>query len=81
MNKRKNSQPTEQMKVETGTHEANRTDKYERIKATFYLNPQDVIAIDQMLIEAFKKSGRKPERSHIVSEAIQYLFRQKSGQP
>jgi hypothetical protein len=45
--------------------------KRSRIKATFYLNPEDVLAIDSMQSEEFRKTGKKPERSEIVSRAIQ----------
>ena len=45
--------------------------KQERIKATFYLNPEDVLAIDEMQSDEFRRTGKKPERSHIVSQAIQ----------
>lgn len=47
--------------------------KPRRIKATFYLTPDDVLAIDGMQSEEFRQTGKKPERSHIVSRAIQAL--------
>ena len=47
--------------------------KQRRIKATFYLTPDDVLAIDGMQSEEFRQTGKKPERSHIVSRAIQAL--------
>ena len=49
--------------------------KQRRIKATFYLNPEDVLAIDEMQSNEFRRTGKKPERSEIVSQAIQ-LFKQ-----
>jgi len=48
----------------------------QRIKATFYLNPEDVLAIDAMQSEEFRRRGKKPERSEIVSRAIQMLKQQ-----
>jgi hypothetical protein len=45
--------------------------KQPRIKATFYLNPEDVLAIDFIQSEEFREKGKKPERSEIVSWAIQ----------
>ena len=45
--------------------------KQQRIKATFYINPEDVLAIDEMQSNEFRRTGRKPERSDIVSRAIQ----------
>ena len=50
-----------------------------RIKATFYLEPDDVVAIDVMLTEEFKRTGKKPERSQLVSHAIQHLFAARRG--
>jgi len=47
--------------------------KQRRIKATFYLTPDDVLSIDGMQSEEFRQTGKKPERSHIVSRAIQVL--------
>lgn len=53
--------------------------KRSRIKATFYLNPDDVLAIDHMQSEEFRQTGKKPERSEIVSRAIQALKEQSSS--
>ena len=50
--------------------------KRARIKATFYLYPDDILAIDYMQIEEFKQTGKKPERSEVVSRAIQALKKQ-----
>ena len=44
-----------------------------RIKVTVYLNPDDVVAVDELQIAEFKKTGKKPEKSEIVSRAIQLL--------
>jgi hypothetical protein len=44
-----------------------------RVKVTVYLNPDDVVAIDEMQIAEFKKTGRKPEKSELVSRAVQML--------
>ena len=43
----------------------------QRIKATFYINPEDVLAIDEIQSNEFRRTGKKPERSDIVSRAIQ----------
>ncbi len=45
--------------------------KQQRIKATFYINPEDVLAIDELQSSEFRQTGKKPERSEIVSRAIQ----------
>ena len=42
-----------------------------RIKATFYLYPEDILAIDEMQSNEFRRTNKKPERSQIVSRAIQ----------
>ena len=39
------------------------------------------MAIDQMQIQEFAATGKKPERSHVVSRAIQALFNQRNSQP
>lgn len=50
--------------------------KTQRIKATFYLEAADIVAIDRMQTEEFTRTGKKPERSQLVSRAIQALIRQ-----
>jgi hypothetical protein len=57
-------------------HENSKGSKRHRIKATFYLNPEDVLAIDGMQSDEFRKTGKKPERSEIVSRAVQALKEQ-----
>lgn len=59
-------QPAEEVK-----RPEQRPSKQRRIKATFYLNPEDVLAIDEMQSNEFRRTGKKPERSEIVSQAIQ----------
>jgi len=65
--------------IQSDEQQSGETVKRHRIKATFYLHPEDIVAIDQMQTERFRKLGKKPERSHIVSEAIQYLFSQQNS--
>ena len=50
--------------------------KMPRVKATFYITPDDVLAIDALQSEEFRQTGKKPERSEIVSRAIQTYKRQ-----
>jgi hypothetical protein len=57
--------------VETQKPDGRRRAKRERIKATFYLEAEDVLAIDSLQMEAFRATGKKPERSELVSRAIQ----------
>jgi hypothetical protein len=61
--KRSDSQPVDQLDGSTP----------KRVKVTVYLQPEDVVAIDEMQIAGFKKTGKKPEKSEIVSRAIQLL--------
>ena len=56
------------------------TSKQNRIKATFYLNPEDILAIDEMQSNEFRQKGKKPERSEIVSRAIQ-AFKEQHTEP
>ena len=56
------------------------TAKPPRIKATFYLNADDIVAIDVMQTKEFQKTGKKAERSELVSRAIQ-LLRQQGAEP
>lgn len=44
-----------------------------RVKATFYLTRDDVLAIDRMQGVVFMETGKKPERSQLVSQAIQLM--------
>jgi len=46
-------------------------DQKQRIKATFYLEPEDILAIDHLQSEEFRTTQKKPQRSHLVSRAIQ----------
>jgi len=53
--------------------------KTQRIKATFYLEAADIVAIDRMQTEEFTRTGKKPERSQLVSRAIQSLIKQQDS--
>ena len=70
----------EQQDISTAGQPDGKTSKLPRIKATFYLNPDDIVAIDVMQTEEFQKTGKKPERSELVSRAIQ-LLRQQGAEP
>lgn len=48
----------------------------ERIKATFYLAPEDVVTIDRIQTQEFLRTGKKPQRSEIVSRALRLLASQ-----
>jgi hypothetical protein len=70
------SQPSRQPDSLTASQSDRRTVKQQRIKATFYLRPEDIIAIDEMQTKRFREHGKKPEKSELVSEAIQLLSKQ-----
>ena len=69
----------EQRDSETAEQPSVQPAKLQRIKATFYLNPEDIIAIDTMLTAEFRRTGKKPERSELVSRAIQRLLEQQAA--
>ena len=70
------SQTSRQSDVLTANQLDSKPAKPRRIKATFYLHPEDIIAIDEMQTKRFRDHGKKPEKSELVSEAIQALSKQ-----
>lgn len=56
-------------------------EKPQRVRATFHLPIDVVVAIDTMQTEQLKKTGKKPERSQIVSEAVLLFLKQKTANP
>lgn len=64
--------------IQPDEQQSGESEKRHRIKAVFYLHPENIGAIDQMQTERFKKLGKKLERPHIVSEAIPYIFSQQN---
>jgi hypothetical protein len=72
-------EPAKQPDSQTEKHPAGKTAKLPRIKATFYLQAEDIIAIDEMQTKQFKETGKKPEKSELVSEAIQLLLKQQTS--
>ena len=69
-------QTPRQSDVLTASHLDSKPAKPRRIKATFYLHPEDIIAIDEMQTKRFREHGKKPEKSELVSEAIQAFSQQ-----
>lgn len=49
-----------------------------RYKATFYLDIEDIEAIDDLQAAEMRRTGRKPEKSRIVSKAIK-TYRQQAS--
>ena len=73
------SRTARQLNVQPSEHPDSKTVKQQRIKATFYLQPEDIIAIDEMQTKRFREKGKKPEKSELVSEAIQLLSKQQNS--
>jgi hypothetical protein len=69
------SQTVKQEDSSTARQLDSRPAKPMRIKATFYLHKEDIIAIDEMQTKRFREQGKKPEKSELVSEAIQALYK------
>ena len=72
------SQTSRQAEVLPVKHLDSKPAKPRRIKATFYLHPEDIIAIDEMQTQRFRAHGKKPEKSELVSEAIQAFSKQRN---
>src|SRR5215510_11003236 len=70
------SQMSEHSDILTSRQLDRKPAKQQRIKATFYLRPEDIIAIDEMQTKRFRAHGKKPEKSELVSEAVQLLAQQ-----
>jgi hypothetical protein len=56
------------------------TDNQPRIKRTYLLTMEDDAAVDSLVTLEFRKTRRKPEKSEIVSKAIQEYFQRHSGE-
>jgi hypothetical protein len=74
-----NSKTARHLTVQGPEHLDSKPAKQQRIKATFYLQPEDIIAIDEMQTKRFRENGKKPEKSELVSEAIQLLSKQQNS--
>jgi hypothetical protein len=48
----------------------------QRIKATFYLYAEDIVTIDQIQTHEFLRTGKKPQRSEVVSRALRLIGEQ-----
>jgi hypothetical protein len=73
------TQTDEQENTQPGKHLASKPGKQQRTKATYYLNMEDIIAIDTLQTKRYRATGKKPEKSELVSEAIQLLSKQENS--
>lgn len=48
------------------------------VKATFYLAPDDVIALEELQLQIRKRHGRKANKSELMREAIALLVKEYS---
>jgi hypothetical protein len=49
------------------------------MKVTVYLAPADILAIDRIVSEDFRRTGKRPRRSSVVSTAIQAYLAQREA--
>ena len=54
-------------------------DKPERRKVSLYLAPDEIDALDRLIIQRRKETGRSPRRSHLIREAIHSWLKQQVG--
>jgi hypothetical protein len=47
-----------------------------RVKATFYLNREQVVALEELRLKHFKETGDKVDKSELVRKAIDLLASQ-----
>ena len=55
-------------------------EKKEREKATFYLNPGDNLALEELRLK-LKKQGNNRDKSDLIREAIGLLFEKYTSKP
>ena len=48
------------------------------VKATFYLAPDDIIALEELQLQIRKRTGRKANKSELMREAIALLVKEYS---
>ncbi len=48
------------------------------VKATFYLAPDDIIALEELQLQIRKRTGRKANKSELMREAIALLIKEYS---
>ncbi|MCS6936946.1 MAG: hypothetical protein NZ610_05650 [Candidatus Bipolaricaulota bacterium] len=48
------------------------------VKATFYLAPEDIIALEELQLQIRKREGRKANKSELMREAIALLVKEYS---
>ncbi len=44
-------------------------------KCTFYLSDEDILALDEMQSDEFRRTRKRTDRSHLVRQAIQHYYK------
>ena len=65
--------------VQPAPQQGGKTDKLQKLKVTFHLLPEDILAIDTIISEEFRRGGERWQRSEVVSRALQALLKQHDG--
>jgi len=47
-----------------------------RVKATFHLNPEQVVTLEELRLKHFKETGPKVDKSELVRRAIDSLAKE-----
>ncbi len=64
--------PAERLKVEPEARE-------ERVRTSVYLDPEDVVLLDQLQTLEFRKEKRRPDRSEIIRKALRFYHQSVVG--
>lgn len=65
--------------VQQALQQGGKADKPQKLKVTFHLLPEDILAIDAIISEEFRRSGERWQRSEVVGRALQALLKQRDG--
>lgn len=65
--------------VQTALQQGGKAGKMQKLKVTFHLLPEDILAIDTIISEEFRRSGDRWQRSEVVGRALQALLKQRDG--
>ena len=52
-----------------------------KVKATFYLWPDDITALEELKLEHWKQAGEKTDKSQLIRQAIKLLKDQYASKP
>lgn len=75
------SKPVKQFTGKPASQYAGKSEKQPLVKATFYLNPENILALEELRLKAIKEQGEKIDKSTLVREAINLLVSQQASIP